>query len=225
MSRIFGTAAWMLVLHAHGHRSALPQEATSKPNPEHPVFPYLLRNAVIERPNQVWCTDISYIPMRHGFLYLFAVLDWTSRKMLAWRLSYSLTTDFCIDAVEEAIAAFGGPEIFDPDPGFWTAYSRKVGKTPIASTEALPVRKRHSPEQIAAVLRAAEAGTPVAEIIRKLSIHENTFYTWKRRFGGLGTPEIRELRQLREENAKLKSIVADLSLDRKMLQEIISKKL
>ena len=87
------------------------------------------------------------------------------------------------------------------------------------------MRKRHSPEQIAAALRQAEAGTPVAEIVRKLGIHENTFYTWKCRFGGLGTPEIRELRQLREENAKLKSIVADLSLDRKMLQEIIAKKL
>ncbi len=87
------------------------------------------------------------------------------------------------------------------------------------------MRKRHSPEQIAAALRQAEAGTPVAEIIRKLGVHENTFYTWKRRFGGLGTPEIRELRQLREENTKLKSIVADLSLDRKMLQEIISKTL
>lgn len=85
--------------------------------------------------------------------------------------------------------------------------------------------ERHSPEQIAAALRQAEAGTPVAEIIRKLGVHENTFYTWKRRFGVLRTPEIRELRQLREENWKLKSIVADLSLDRKMLEEIIAKKL
>jgi putative transposase len=87
------------------------------------------------------------------------------------------------------------------------------------------VRKRYSPEQIAAALRQAEAGVPVTEIVRKLGVHENTFYVWKKRFGGLGTPEIRELRQLREENAKLKAIVADLSLDRKMLQEIISKKL
>src|SRR5215469_2714698 len=84
--------------------------------------------------------------------------------------------------------------------------------------EVLPVRKRHTPDQIAAALRQAEAGTPIAEIVRKLGVHENTFYVWKRRFGGLGTPEIRELRQLREENAKLKGIVADLSLDRKMLQ-------
>jgi putative transposase len=112
------------------------------------------------------------------------------------------------------------------EPKFWTRRdSRKIGKTLSRHLEVLPVRKRHSPEQIAAALRQAEAGVPVAEIIRKLGIHENTFYTWKRRFGGLGTPEIRELRQLREENAKLKQIVADLSLDRKMLQEIISKKL
>jgi putative transposase len=87
------------------------------------------------------------------------------------------------------------------------------------------MRKRHSPEQIALALRQAEAGTPVLEIIRKLGIHENTFYTWKKRFGGLGTPEIRELRQLREENAKLKRLVADLSLDKSMLQDIIAKKL
>ena len=87
------------------------------------------------------------------------------------------------------------------------------------------MRKRHSPEQIAQALRQAEAGTPVAEIIRKLGVHENTFYVWKKRFGGLGTPEIRELRQLRDENAKLKKLVADLSLDRQMLQEIVTKKL
>lgn len=103
--------------------------------------------------------------------------------------------------------------------------SRKIGKTPHPYLGVLPVRKRHSPEQIAVALRQAEAGTPVAEIIRKLGIHENTFYIWKRRFGGLGTPGIRELRQLREENTKLKAIVADLSLDRKMLQEIIAKKM
>ncbi len=87
------------------------------------------------------------------------------------------------------------------------------------------MRKRHSPEQIAQALRQAEAGTPVAEIVRKLGVHENTFYVWKKRFGGLGTPEIRELRQLRDENAKLKKLVADLSLDRQMLQEIVAKKL
>jgi putative transposase len=87
------------------------------------------------------------------------------------------------------------------------------------------VRKRHSPEAIAQALRQAEAGTPVVEIIRRLGIHENTFYAWKKRFGGLGTPEIRELRQLRDENDKLKRLVADLSLDKTMLQDIIAKKL
>jgi putative transposase len=89
----------------------------TKRNPEHPVYPYLLRNLVIDRPNQVWAADISYIPMRRGFLYLFAVLDWHSRNVLAWRLSNSLTTDFCIDAVEEAIAKYGQPQIFNTDQG------------------------------------------------------------------------------------------------------------
>lgn len=89
----------------------------TKRNPAHPAYPYLLRNLVIDRPNQVWCADISYIPMARGFLYLFAVLDWHSRNVLAWRLSNSLTTDFCIDAVEEAIAAYGCPGIFNTDQG------------------------------------------------------------------------------------------------------------
>jgi putative transposase len=86
-------------------------------NPAHPIYPYLLRNPVIDHPNQVWCADISYIPMRWGFLYLFAVLDWATRKVLAWRLSNSLTTDFCIDAVEEAIDKYGIPQIFNTDQG------------------------------------------------------------------------------------------------------------
>jgi putative transposase len=87
------------------------------------------------------------------------------------------------------------------------------------------VRKsRYSDEQIAAALRQAELGTPVIEITRKLGISEATFYVWKKRFGGLGTPEIRELRQLREENARLKHIVADLTLDRHVLQDVLKKK-
>ena len=89
----------------------------TKTNPEHPIFPYLLRNLVVDHPNQVWCADISYIPMSRGFLYLFAVMDWFSRNVVAWRLSNTLTTDFCIDAVEEAIAKFGCPEIFNTDQG------------------------------------------------------------------------------------------------------------
>lgn len=81
------------------------------------------------------------------------------------------------------------------------------------------MRKRHSPEQIAQALGQAEVGTSISEIIRKLGVHENTFYSWKKRFDGLGTPEIRELRQLREENGKLKKLVADLSLDRAWLRK------
>jgi putative transposase len=85
-------------------------------------------------------------------------------------------------------------------------------------------RRHHTPEQIAVALRQAEAGTPIADIVRKLGIHENTFYLWKKKYGSLGTPEIRELRQLRDENSRLKKVVADLTLDKVMLQDVISKK-
>ena len=87
------------------------------------------------------------------------------------------------------------------------------------------MRKRHTAELIAQALRQAEAGTPVADIIRKMGVHENTFHLWKKEYGDLGTPEIRELRQLRKENTKLKRFVADLSLFRQTLQEIVTKKL
>jgi putative transposase len=90
---------------------------TSTPHPEHRVFPYLLRDLVIERPNQVWCADITYLPMRRGFLYLVAVMDWASRKVLAWRVSNTLEAEFCLEALEEALARFGRPEIFNTDQG------------------------------------------------------------------------------------------------------------
>jgi putative transposase len=94
---------------------------TSVPHPEHRVFPYLLRDLVIDRPNQVWCADITYLPMRRGFLYLVAVMDWATRKVLAWRVSNTLDAEFCIEALEEApeaaLARFGGPEIFNTDQG------------------------------------------------------------------------------------------------------------
>jgi putative transposase len=94
-----------------------------------------------------------------------------------------------------------------------------------APTGGSPVRKsRYSDEQIAAALRQAEAGTPIAEITRKLGISEVTFYAWRKRFGSLGTPEICELRQLREENARLKRLVADLTLDRQVLQDVVKTK-
>lgn len=90
---------------------------TSIPNPEHKIYPYLLRNLAITRPNQVWCADITYIPMRKGFLYLVAVMDWYSRKVLAWRLSNTMDTDFCVAALEEALAKYGKPDIFNTDQG------------------------------------------------------------------------------------------------------------
>lgn len=90
---------------------------TSKKGPGHKIYPYLLRNLVIDRPNQVWAADITYIPMRRGFVYLIAVLDWFSRKVLSWRVSNTLTADFCVDAVREAIHRYGKPEIFNTDQG------------------------------------------------------------------------------------------------------------
>lgn len=90
--------------------------------------------------------------------------------------------------------------------------------------EVLALGKRHSPEAISVALRQLESGTPAAEIARKMGVHENTLYLWKKKYGQLGTPEVRELRELREENRKLKQLVADLSLDRKVLQDVISKK-
>jgi putative transposase len=90
---------------------------TSKRHPQHPVYPYLLRNLEIERPNHVWAGDITYLPMKRGFVYLFAVLDWASRRVLSWRLSNTLTADFCVEAVEEAITRYGRPEIFNTDQG------------------------------------------------------------------------------------------------------------
>jgi len=94
-----------------------PKPNTSKPAPEHPVYPYLLRNLSICRPNQVWATDITYIPLAHGFAYLVAIMDWYSRRVLAWRLSNSLDTSFCVEALEDALARFGQPEIFNTDQG------------------------------------------------------------------------------------------------------------
>ena len=90
---------------------------TTVPNPEHRVWPYLLRGMVIDRPNQVWCTDITYIPMRRGFLYLVAVMDWSTRKVLSWRVSNTMDVEFCVEALEEALARFGRPEIFNSDQG------------------------------------------------------------------------------------------------------------
>ena len=94
-----------------------PKPNTSQRDLVHPVFPYLLRDLTIDQPNQVWATDITYIPMRRGFVYLTAVMDWATRKVLSWRVSNTLTTDFCLDAVGEAITHYGCPAIFNTDQG------------------------------------------------------------------------------------------------------------
>jgi putative transposase len=90
---------------------------TSKPAPGHKIYPYLLRTLPVTRPNQVWAMDITYIPMARGFVYLAAVVDWYSRRVLSWRLSITLETDFCIEAVNEALARHGKPDIFNTDQG------------------------------------------------------------------------------------------------------------
>jgi len=90
---------------------------TSDPHPQHRIYPYLLRHLAVERPNHVWCADITYIPMRRGFLYLVAIMDWATRKVLAWRLSNTMDVGFCVMALEEALARFGRPDIFNTDQG------------------------------------------------------------------------------------------------------------
>lgn len=90
---------------------------TSKPHPENRIYPYLLRDLVIDRPNQVWATDLTYIPMRCGFVYLVAIIDWATRKVLSHRVSISMTPDFCVEALTEAIEKYGVPEIFNSDQG------------------------------------------------------------------------------------------------------------
>jgi putative transposase len=90
---------------------------TSEPHPRHKVYPYLLRHLTIERPNQVWCADVTYIPIRRGFLYLVAIMDWISRKVLAGQLSNIMDAGFCVAALEEVIARFGKPGIFNTDQG------------------------------------------------------------------------------------------------------------
>jgi len=94
-----------------------PKRNTSRRNQAHRVYPYLLKDLTIDRPNQVWATDVTYIPMAKGFLYLVAIIDWYSRKVLSWRLSNTLDADFCVDALEEALSRHGQPEIFNTDQG------------------------------------------------------------------------------------------------------------
>jgi putative transposase len=94
-----------------------PRPRTTKSAPGHRIYPYLLRDVTVERPNQVWAADITYVPIGRGFLYLVAVMDWASRAVLSWRLSNTMDVSFCVSALEEALARFGRPEIFNTDQG------------------------------------------------------------------------------------------------------------
>jgi putative transposase len=100
-----------------GLESMAPKPSTSEPAPEHPKYPYLLRNLDICRVNQVWAADITYIPMATGFAYLVAIIDWYSRRVLSWRLSNTMDTSFCVEALQEALDGFGRPQIFNTDQG------------------------------------------------------------------------------------------------------------
>lgn len=129
----FGSRKMVIYLERLGHRvnrkrvqrlmgilglaGMVPGPNTSRPHPQDPVYPYLLRGLEIERPNQVWSTDITYIRLAHGFVYLVAVIDWYSRKGLAWRVSNTLDTRFCVDCLEQSLQAYGNPEIFNSDQG------------------------------------------------------------------------------------------------------------
>ena len=100
-----------------GLEALAPKPKTSEPHPEHPVYPYLLRGLKIDRVNQVWAADVTYIPMKTGFVYLVAIMDWYSRRVLSWRVSNTLDSSFCVEALEEAFARYGQPEIFNTDQG------------------------------------------------------------------------------------------------------------
>lgn len=117
-----------------GLEAIYPRPRTSSPNVEHKIYPYLLRNLVIGRPNQVWSADITYVPLRQGFMYLVVVLDWHSRYVVSWQLSNTLESDFCVSALEEALLT-GQPEIFNTDQGAQftaRAFTRKLEDAGIA---------------------------------------------------------------------------------------------
>lgn len=100
-----------------GITALYPKPRTTQPAPGHRIYPYLLRDLIIDRPNQVWCADITYLPMARGLLYLVAVMDWDSRRVLSWHVSNTMDEDFCVEALEDAIAGHGRPEIFNTDQG------------------------------------------------------------------------------------------------------------
>jgi len=116
-----------------GLKSLAPGPNTSRKHPGHPVYPYLLRDRVIDAPNQVWCADATYIPLAHGFVYLVAIMDWHTRHVLSWRIPTTQDTSFCLEALEEALEHYGAPAIFNTDQGSqftsrdWTQAMKDAG--------------------------------------------------------------------------------------------------
>jgi putative transposase len=115
--RVVGRRHLSALMKKMGMNALYRKPNTSKPQSGNTIYPYLLRNLKIDRPDQVWAADITYIPMKKGFVYLFAVMDWYSRRVLAWKLSNTLSADFCVDAVEEAMRKYGCPDVFNTDQG------------------------------------------------------------------------------------------------------------
>ena len=114
---VIGRVAVAMLMRRMGIEALYRRPCTSNPAPGHKIYPYLLRGLVIDRPNQVWAMDITYVPMARGFVHLAAAIDWFSRRVLAWRLSITLEAAFCVEALEEALARHGRPEIFNTDQG------------------------------------------------------------------------------------------------------------
>ena len=135
-----------------GLRAIYQKPNTSAPHPKHRIHPNLLRDLPIVRPNQVWCTDITYIPMRRGFLYLVAVMDWQSRRVLSWRLSNTMDVSFCVEALEEAMARHGRPTIFNTDQGSQPEFkpSSQQSCGPLAGARQTPRQVSSIPASCAA---------------------------------------------------------------------------
>ena len=117
MGRVVNRKRVQRLMNLMGIHSLAPQKKTTIPHPEHVKYPYRLRGLSIDHPNHVWCADVTYVPFKKGFFYLVAIMDWHSRKVLSWRLSNTMTPDFCVAALEEALALYGTPEIFNTDQG------------------------------------------------------------------------------------------------------------
>ena len=182
-----------------GLQALYPRKRTSQPGHGNTIYPYLLRGLTIDRPNQVWATDLCYIPMAKGFMYLVAIMDWYSRRVLAWRVSNTMDTAFCIEALEEAIQSHGAPEIFNTDQGAQftsEAFTGTLKAHGIAISmdgkgrwvdNVFVERLWRSVKYEDVYLRAYETPTELRTGLR----HYFTFYNTRRRHSGLGrrTPD------------------------------------